>query len=92
MRALPGLLTKSLALILSAVLLVLTVPVVASAEDPEDVVRFIGLTNGVYVAPSRRTEFDREAIQAALAEAEDQGLTAAVIARTVEGLSDLSAA
>jgi hypothetical protein len=78
-RALPGLLTKSLALILSVVLLVLTVPAVASAEDPEDVVRFIGLTDDVYVAPSRRTQFDREAIQIALAAAGNQGLTAAVI-------------
>ena len=78
-RALPGLLTKSLALILSSALIVLIVPAVASAEDPEAVVRFIGITDGVYVAPSRRAEFDRDAIQVALAEAEDQGLTAAVI-------------
>lgn len=79
MRVLPGLPTKSLALILSVVMVVLTLPAVASAEDPDDVVRFLGLTEGVYVAPARRTQFDREAIQMALAEAESQGLTAAVI-------------
>ena len=55
------------------------VPALASAEEPEAVVRFLGITDGVYVAPSRRTEFDREALQIALAAAEKQGLTAAVI-------------
>lgn len=72
-------LARLFAVFLGAAMVVLTIPVLASAEEPDEVLQRLEASDGVYVASSRRNDYDRDALIAALDQAEEQGLNAVVI-------------
>ena len=79
MRALLRFLASTLAIVMCALMAVVAAPIIASAEEPDEVITQLDRGDGVYVARTRRADYDREALQEALLQAEEQGLNAAVI-------------
>lgn len=79
MRASSCLLTKIVAFALGSLLVVLSGAGAVAAEEPDDVVSRLEREGGVYVASSRRADYDPDELGAALAQAEEQGLNAVVI-------------